>query len=166
MSPGHRLLLRAGLALAAVTLAVSCSPAGEPAEGQEARWPPSPAVVEVTMRDYAFDFDEPVAAGRAVFRFTNAGSVDHRASLVPLPDDLPPIDEQLRGDQRRTVPSLAGINDRPPGQTGTFAVDLVEGRRYALVSFNRGDDGELYARKGMAAEFRAGGPATPPGQGE
>lgn len=139
-------------------LTVACTPAG-----QDADWPPRPPEVHVSLDEYSMDYERPVPAGRVVFRFLNEGSEAHRASLVPLPEDMPPIDEQLAGDDRRTVPDFAEIHRRRPGEGGMFAVDLEEGRRYALVCFMTDDDGNLHAREGMNSEFRAGGPdAEPP----
>lgn len=113
------------------------------------------------MDDYQFDFDPSVPAGRVVFRLKNTGQDPHHLVLFPLPEDLPPIEEQLRGSQRRLLEPFAGIYDREPGDTGTFAVDLVPGRRYAMVCSIVADDGEPHWRKGMITEFRT--PAAPTG---
>jgi len=117
-------------------------------------------VVIVAMRDHRFEFDPVIPAGRVVFRMDNAGQAPHRLTLFPLPEDLPPIDVQLRGDQRRLLKPFAGIYDRPPGDTGTFAVDLAPGQRYAMICSLRDEDGQPHYLKGMASEFR-----TPPAPG-
>lgn len=122
--------------------------------------PAAAPVVEVTMVDYGFEFDTPVPAGRVVFQITNAGRSDHNLVMIALPEDVPSIDEQLRGSQRRLVEPYAGIYERPPGDTGTFAVDLVAGQRYALICTLVAEDGEPHYLKGMATEFRAAGPDT------
>lgn len=114
------------------------------------------------MHDHTFTFDTPVPAGRVVFRFVNEGGVAHSASLVPLPEDLLSLEEQLLGDERREVPNFAEVHARGPGEEGTFAVNLEPGRRYGLVCFLRDDDDVPHARLGMHAEFRAGGPDAPP----
>ncbi|MDP8932263.1 MAG: hypothetical protein M3O70_27815, partial [Actinomycetota bacterium] len=46
--------------------------------------------------------------------------------------------------------------------TGTFAVDLVPGQRYALVCFMTTPDGWGHANLGMTWEARAGDGATEP----
>lgn len=148
------------LTVALVVLAGACQPAASrppPPEG--------PPVVEVIMTEYRFDYDRPVPAGRVVFRFVNAGQANHRPSLLPLPEDLPPITEQLRGDQRVVAVPFAGISTREPGETGVFAVDLEPGVRYGIICFARGPDGQSHALKGMASEFRAGGPRPAPTPG-
>lgn len=124
-------------------------------DGGASYLPASSPVVTVAMKDHSFDHPDAIPSGRVVFEFRNLGSTTHRATLLPLPDDLPPIDEQLRGDDRRAIDPLAAIYERRPGRTGTFAVDLVRGQRYAFVCFVVGEDGISHARKGMSSEFRA-----------
>lgn len=141
-----------GLGLAAV-MATSCSAPSEPTIPLPAGAP----TVVVTMDEYRFDYDPEVPAGRVVFRFDNVGQLPHRATMLPLPDDLPPIDEQLRGTERQVINPFAGIPDRPPGASGTFAVDLLPGVRYAIICFVEDPDGQSHAQKGMASEFRAAG---------
>lgn len=140
-------------ALIGVVALGGCAPGSSGA----AERPPAPApppVVEVTMVDYRFQFDTPVPAGRVVFQVKNAGQEPHDLIMVPLPEDLPPIDEQLRGTERRFVEPYAGIYEREPGDTGTFAVNLVPEQRYAMVCSVVADDGEPHWMKGMATEFR------------
>lgn len=119
-------------------------------------WPPSPRVVEVEMSEFAFSPLPPVGAGRVVFSVRNIGQVRHELQFFPLADDIPPIDQQLRGTQRRILNPLAGVPGRDPGQTGTFSVELVVGQRYALICFLT-DGGKPHATQGMNAEFRPRG---------
>lgn len=91
-----------------------------------------------------------------IFRIRNVGSIPHRLAVVPLPEDFPPIQEQLRGSERRFIDPIAGIYQRLPGSTGTFAVDLAPGRRYAMICFVVDPDDKSHAVKGMTSEFRAG----------
>lgn len=121
--------------------------------------PQPPPVVVVTMEDYRFDYDRDIPSERVVFRVHNAGDSPHQLTLFPLPEDVPPIEEQLRGEQRRFVEPFAGIYDRAPGDSGTFAVDLEPGTRYAMVCFLEAEDGEPHWMKGMASEFLT--PSTP-----
>ena len=138
-------------ALGSVALA-SCG--GGDSKGNKEPFPSAPPVVVVSMREYRFDYDRAIRSGRVVFRLVNKGQVPHRPSLLPLPGDLPPIDKQLRGSKRRTLRLFAGVGDRRPGATGTFAVDLVAGRRYALICYAEDPDGRPHAVKGMSSEFR------------
>ncbi len=142
----------AGLWAMAVLLGTSCQ--------SDARsvpeLPPAPPVVAVTMREYRFDYSGSVPGGRVVFRLRNAGQVDHHPSLFPLPEDLPPLADQIAGSERRSLTPLGGVFVRNPGESGTFAVDLVPGQRYAFLCFMEGPDRESHVRKGMYTEFRAG----------
>ena len=137
----------------AVLLSASC----QSSSSADAPLPPSPPVVVVTMDEYSFDYDNQIPSGRVVFRFVNDGDVAHQPDLVPLAEDIPPIGEQLRGDTRAVVFPMAGVPTRDPGETGTFAVDLAPGARYAIICFARNDDGTSHALMGMSSEFRAEG---------
>lgn len=119
--------------------------------------PPAPAPVPeitVTMVDHRFEFKTPVPPGRVVFRFENAGQDPHNVIMIPLAEDLPPIEVQLRGSERRLVEPFAGIYDRPPGDSGAFAVDLFPDQRYAMVCSLTAEDGQPHWMKGMVTEFR------------
>lgn len=152
----------AGLAVASLLLAaVACSPV----ESDEPL-PPSAPSVKVRLVEYEVIYDEPVPAGRVVFRVENAGKRVHRLALLQLPDDFPPLQEELANDTPRSVSSFARVPDLEPGETGMFAVDLAAGQRYAMVDYSEAPDGTSHARLGLADEFRAGeqpspGPATP-----
>lgn len=113
------------------------------------------------MAEFRFDHQRDVPAGRVVFRVRNDGRLEHELTLLPLAEDVPPISEQISGQKRRPVSLFAGVYPRQPGATDTFAVDLVAGRRYAMLCSLRDADGTSHARKGMASEFRAGGTGTP-----
>lgn len=116
--------------------------------------PPAAPVILVTAREYSFELPDVLPAGRVVFRTLNAGTERHDPSIVLLDDDVPPIDVYLRQPGRRPIRAFAGVNPREPGDTGTFAVDLVPGRRYAFVCFIQPPGEERHAEKGMAREAR------------
>ncbi len=128
--------------------------------------PPSPHVVVVSMQEYSLHFEPTIPSGRVVFRFENEGRMNHRPILVPLNEDLPPIDEQLRGTNRRASRPFAAVRSLAPGERGTFAVDLIPGQRYAIVDFEQGPDNQIHALKGMAKEFRPDGPSGSPSRAE
>lgn len=144
-------------ALVCAPLIVSCGGRKQ----AERPLPPPPYVVNVTMNEYRFDYDDAIPAGRVVFKVFNGGSVPHRLSLFPLAEGVPPIEMQLKGSERRIVEPLAGINTIAPGALSAFAVDLDAAARYALVCFLVDDfDQETHARKGMNSEFRTPGATT------
>jgi uncharacterized cupredoxin-like copper-binding protein len=141
----------AGFRLAAVVLVGFLTACAAPSP--DARLPPAPPEVEVTMAEYQFGHAAIVPRGRVVFRVRNEGELEHAITLVALTEDMPPIAEQLRGDERRGVPSVARLTDRAPGESGFFAADLAPGR-YGLLCFVLGSDRKSHAVKGMASEFR------------
>ncbi len=139
----------ATVALGALT--IGCGGVADPAT---AYLPPGPTVVEVAEHHLGYVLERTeIPQGRAVFRVVNSSGLDHDLSLVVLPEDLPPIVEQLRGSDRRAVDTLARLPSRSPGSSDAFAVDLVPGR-YALLCFETDGGHEPHALRGMAMEFR------------
>ncbi len=138
-------------ALAMAVLASSCQTSAAEV------LPPSTPVVEVAMREYRFDYDTAIPSGRVVFRAVNTGSLLHRVVVFPMPDDLPPIDELLRGSGQRIMVPLAGIPPQVPGASGTFALDLTPGRYAMICTMVSRAGNETHAVKGMASEFRVQG---------
>jgi len=105
------------------------------------------------MRDYAYEHLPTAPSGRVVVKVDNAGTIPHQMVLVKLPDDLPPLAEQLRSENRQAVETLANLAERPAGGRDTIAVDLDAGR-YGLICFLRDPDGVQHHAKGMSSEFR------------
>ncbi|HSH60674.1 MAG TPA: hypothetical protein VK988_13745 [Acidimicrobiales bacterium] len=146
------------MATAGLVVLTACTGGGQ---RSGAPLPTPPAVIDVIMREHRFDYNPTVPAGRVVFRVRNDGRVAHRLTMVPLADDLPPIDAQLRGLERRPATPYAGVPNQAPGASASFAVDLVPGRRYAIVCFAKEPQDDVsHALMGMNSEFRAGATAT------
>lgn len=154
---GRRCRARGVVAVVAL-VATACSGSSRPAPSLPAR----PHVVVLTMREYRFDYPRPVPAGRVVFQVRNAGRQVHRVALLRLPEDLPPFEAQLKGQERRVLAPFAGVPNRPPGGTGAFAVDLAPGVRYGLACFVIDKQRRSHAVLGMNSEFRAGRPEAGP----
>jgi uncharacterized cupredoxin-like copper-binding protein len=134
--------------VAAVLLASASS-----CSGSSRSFPPPARTVHVDMREYRFDYRKSFRAGRTVVRVRNRGELVHQLVLINLPADVPPLDTQLRSGERRVVPTIVDVQARPPGATGSFAVDLDPGR-YGFVCFVQDPDGRQHAQKGMSSEFR------------
>jgi hypothetical protein len=115
--------------------------------------PPAPVELRLELDEYSFELSGTPEPGRVVVEVDNVGALDHEVVLVILPEDVPPILEQLRSEQRRTVATLAYLPPRAPGERGSFALDLEPGR-YAFLCFVQDDDGPSHALKGMALELR------------
>lgn len=140
------------LALVSVIALTAC-------QGPAAQYalPPGPQVVEVEMDDYGFTYDPSIGPGRVLFRVRNTGAVRHSLTLLPLNEEIPPIDQQLRGSTRRAITPLAVIRSRQAGASTSFAADLAPGARYAFVCFLDDADGTPHWVRGMTSEFRTTG---------
>lgn len=139
--------------LALLVLAAGLATAGCTA-GAAAPLPPARPHVVVTVFDDHIQLGS-VPDGQVVFDIRNDGTKRHRLSLVLLPDNLPPLDQQLRGAQREVVTTQAAVADIEPGGAGTFATNLAAGR-YGLVDFGADADGASHALQGVNTEFRTG----------
>lgn len=153
-----RRVLTAGLVIAVGVALGACSSS----KRSTAAIPPAPPVVTVTMEDGSFRYDQAVPNGRVVFQARNLGTLVHNIVLLPLSEDVPPINEQLRGQERRAAQPFAGVRPVRPGDSREFAVDLEPGRRYGMICTITDAEGKSHALKGQNSEFRAGG--SPPGQ--
>ncbi len=144
--------------VAAASVVVGCS--SSPSRPRAAL-PPPPPVVTVEMEDFSLSYKSPVPAGRVIFRARNVGKVLHNLVVLPLEEDLPPLDEQLRGSERRVAEPFAAIRPVPPGQSREFAVELKPGQRYGMFCSVADAEGKSHATKGMNSEFRpSSGPAA------
>lgn len=144
--------LLGGLVLA--TLLGGCTTTATMQSGPADDLPPPPTVVQVVEQDHAFVLSRAeIPAGRVVFQRVNRSRLAHDLSLVAMPEDMPPITEQLEGGDRRVVSGLASLPSHPPASRDAFAVDLTPGR-YGLVCWERDGTGVAHAHMGMAVEFR------------
>lgn len=148
---------RPGLATAAVLAMASC----QSAASDRPAAPAPPPVIDLKLTEYRFD-PEParVPAGRVVFRLLNRGDQGHQPTLLALPEDLPPILEQLKGENRRDVETIASNSGLRAGVSAAVAADLEPGKRYAFVCYAKTPDGKEHSRMGMAWEFRTPGAAA------
>lgn len=121
--------------------------------------PRAPNVVDVRMTEYRFDYPPVVPSGRVLFRITNAGKELHDLIMVPLPEEDPPLAAMLADNMRQVLTPYAGIRDQVRGAGATFAVDLVAGRRYAMLCVLADAQGRSHSVLGMASEFRPVAPA-------
>lgn len=122
--------------------------------------PYAPQQVNITMREYAIDYQGPIRPGRVLFRANNEGDADHDLALVELPESVADVEEFIASDPPGVAPVYT-LATRAPGETGVFAVDLPEGR-YALLGFGQDADGTPFYRMGMAADLVVGDPAGAP----
>lgn len=141
------------MVLAATCFTAGCG--GSSPGPRDAPLPPPPTTLGVEMREYRFDISgrRRISPGRVVFRVRNAGRVDHQLILVALPKSfVGSLSEQLQDSKRQGVLPAAILAGRRPNQTGSFAVDLPQGR-YGMVCFLKTPDGRSHAVQGMNAEL-------------
>ncbi|MBW3613702.1 MAG: hypothetical protein KY439_00105 [Actinobacteria bacterium] len=149
----HLKLVRTGLALAAVVVG-GCTTTTTTGAGTSDDLPPAPTIIEAVEQDHGYVLSRSeVPAGRVVFQRVNRSGLAHDLSLVEMPEDMPPIGEQLKGATRRVVSGLATLPSHPPGSRDAFAVDLTPGR-YGLICWERDGTSVPHAHMGMAVELR------------
>lgn len=136
---------RARGVIGALAITAGCTPA--------APLPASPATVRVTMDEFRYGAPESFPAGRVVIRTRNAGDLNHDLVVIEIPQDLPPLGEQLQSDARRATTTVSILPPQKPGEQTAFALDLEPGR-YGMLCFVPGDDGTPHALEGMHREFR------------
>ena len=112
--------------------------------------PAPPHTFEIALAEYEFRHEATVGAGRIVINMTNVGAENHGLTLLPLPEDAPPVLEILGSGKIFAPKADVAV---PVHTSGSFAVDLTPGR-YALICFVKGPDGIQHQRKNMASEFR------------
>lgn len=155
--PCHRRAVAA--LLATVLVAAGCTP-GQTASDDDPVPDPVPTV-DVELADDDLTLDKPVPAGHVVFHVTNSGTRPHRVLLFPLGDDWPPIHEEIANDIDQPVLPRARVPNLEPGETGRFATDLTEGKRYGLIDRSTAPNGTQHLMLGVAGEFTAQPQPTP-----
>lgn len=167
MSAGCRraAAIRIGRGWVLITSAIAALLGSCTNSGSGAPLPSAPVVIDVRMSEYQFDYPAVVPSGRVLFRVTNTGNELHNLVMVTLDEDDPPIKAILADEVRQVLTPFAGIRDQLPGAEATFAVDLVEGRRYAMLCVLAAQE-RSHAVLGQASEFQpvAAGKTAIPGR--
>jgi len=115
------------------------------------------ADVEVTLRDYAFQMNREVTAGKHTIRAVNetTSTEPHEVVVARLAPGKTVQDvNNWIHDMQGPPPAefLGGISAIAPGQSGTFTVDFTPGE-YAILCPVPGADGEPHTYKGMMLQF-------------
>lgn len=115
------------------------------------------ADVRVTLREYAFDIEPEITAGRRTLRIENSGSQPHHVALVRLGPGRSVADALAWFKEMKGVPPDEGIGGTTvlgPGVVNYVAADFVPGE-YALICFvPDAKDGVSHARHGMVRQIR------------
>lgn len=113
-----------------------------------------PVTLLVEMREMQFNHPPVVSPGRVVITARNVGAIDHRVSMLPLPEDFPPIDVQLHSDTRRVLAPIASTRVVAPGDVAVLAVDLTPGRYAFVCNFRDASSDVPHSVQGMNSEIR------------
>lgn len=131
------------------------------------------ADVDVTMQEFAFvGLEEPVPAGRQIWKVTNAGQQPHLMTLGPLPDgttqarfmddlgaamtDPSAADAPDPGSMLAGLPTASGSSTLSVGQSLYLALDLAPGTYGAVCFFPDRQTGAPHLLMGMAQIFTVG----------
>ena len=157
-----RIRYSAGLALVAAGTLGGCQSnrgdmaAGDSASTRSQAAAASPAVVNVTAKDFAFEAPAKVPAGLVSMQLVNQGGELHHAQVVKLEEGktIADLGQALKkpGPPPAWVKFVGGPNGVPPGKTSNAAAVLEPGR-YAYLCFIWGSDKVMHAAKGMVREF-------------
>lgn len=121
-------------------------------EGATREIDPAATRKNVSMLEYEFDFDEPVAAGPTSLVATSNGAQAHFLLLVKLPEGvtlekaLKSEDTQFEGEWSSGLAAAGGIDEE------ALTLNLEPGT-YGMLCFIPDPDGTPHAMKGMAKEF-------------
>lgn len=114
------------------------------------------ADIVLTMKDYSFEFDKPVRAGRQTIRLENAAQQSHEALLVQLAPGKTAQDV-LAWIQKTDGPPpgkpIGGTTGFAQGEVNMITHDFKAGQ-YALICFvPDAKDGKPHVAHGMVREF-------------
>jgi len=111
-------------------------------------------MVGMALREYRFEYPQPIRRGRTVFSVHNEGRLNHLLVLLILPPDLPgTLDSQLHSPNRRPTAVQRVLPLFHPGDSTLFALELTPGR-YGFICSVKDPDGIVHDLKGMNSEFR------------
>jgi len=117
--------------------------------------PEGTTAVDLSLREYEFDFDEAaITSGDVAFNVTNDGGEQHVVFISKVPEDLD-IEQALQSDEEpEGVEDVGGTDVLDPGDETTLVLaEPLAAGRYVMLCFVEAADGEPHALKGMWAEF-------------
>ena len=114
------------------------------------------ADVNLSLVDYAFNFDKPLTAGRHTIKVTNPSAQGHEIQLIQLAPGKTMADMQQWIEKMQGPPpgkAVGGIASMKPGTTNYFDVDLTPGEYVAICFVPDHKDGKPHFVHGMAKQF-------------
>lgn len=120
--------------------------------------PDGMTTIDLTLKDYKFDFDDGAIPNDAAFAFkiSNTGQAEHELRLEKVPADFD-VDQFVATQELpegTSLDEITYVGPLAPGDESTivFSGPLAPGR-YVMFSFYTDDEGTPDADKGMTAEF-------------
>lgn len=115
-----------------------------------------PADIKLTLDDYSFTEDRPLAAGLHIIKIENAATQPHEVVIVRLNDgrtgqDLLKWLEDESGPPPGTL--AGGVTGLSPGHSNQISLHLMPGRYFLLCFVPDKGDGKSHLMHGMTREF-------------
>ena len=112
--------------------------------------------VVLTLRDYTFEFDKPIKAGKQTIRVENAAQQSHEAVLVQLAPGKTPHDVVnwiMKPEGPPPGKPIGGTTGLTQGEVNLITYDFTPGK-YGLICFlPDAKDGKPHIAHGMTSEF-------------
>jgi len=115
------------------------------------------ADIQLELKDYEFNFDKPLTAGRHTIKVTNSAAQDHEIELIRLEPGKTIADmEKWLGRMEGPAPgdAVGGIASMKPGMTNYLEVDLAPGDYVAICFVPDAKDGKPHFAHGMVKQFK------------
>jgi hypothetical protein len=126
-------------------------------DGEEdllAEIPGGTTAVDVSLREYEFDFDAgAITDGNVAFRLTNDGAEDHEMFVSKIPEGLD-IEQALQSEEEpEGTEDIGGMGVAAGESANMVFTDPLAAGRYVMLCFIEAEDGTPHALKGMWADF-------------
>src|SRR5919108_4477059 len=108
--------------------------------------------INLSLVDYAFNFDKPLTPGRHTIKVTNPAPQDHEIQLVRLAPGKSAADLQAWTKEMKGPPpgnAVGGTASMEPGTTNYFELDLTPGEYVAICFVPDHKDGKPHYVHGM-----------------
>ena len=154
-SPGEQVPHAAKGMIAPLTVTAG-GPTQAGAAAAETMADPKPDL-HLVMKEYGYQFSQPVTAGKHTIHVMNEGAQDHEAVIVRLQPGkrIADFNQWAMGGMQGPPPArpVDGIAGMAPKRTAIFTADFTPGT-YAIICFV-GDksDGKPHSEHGMTTEF-------------
>jgi hypothetical protein len=120
------------------------------------------ADVTLTLRDYGFEFSEPLSPGKHVIRVRNAAAQAHEVEFFRITPGKS-IQDFFAWERKRVGPPpaipLGGVNGLEQGAENNVALELTPGEYGMICFYPYAKDGQPHFAHGMIKQFTVSGGA-------